>query len=868
MTYQPAGDEFLVNGPTAGDQRNPSVTRLANGNVLAVYATPTNINNDHWGIQGQLFDPAGNKIGSFFWITALTLRPQSDPDVAALPNGGFALSWNYSTLDSLVTYAAIFDAAGTKVAGDFTIDSRPYFIGEESEIVGLANGSAAIVWSNAFSGDPAVSGAILAPNGVMTNFSVATNAGGTQSDPNIASLTGGNFVVTWRDTSGVGGDADGGAIKGQIFDVTGAKVGGELLVNTTTVGDQSNPFVAALPSGGFVVVWESPAGDRGQIFNSSGNKVGGEFVVAEAGVIGARSDGGFTITYGGPDGDGSGVFVQQYGANGAAIGGPLAVNSVTGGGQIRPDVSAVGNDLFIVWQDDSGVGGDSSGTGIKGRVFTSLTSGTEGEDIFTGTSGTDEFQGLGANDSFYLQQGGNDRALGNDGNDIFYFGNAYTAADQVDGGPGNDRLILQGRYGNLQLNALSLVNVETILLLTASNNAFGGAGPNSTFYGITSVDSTVAAGSTMTVDGRQLAANEYLTFNGSAETDGAFFLYGGASADALTGGAGRDTLDGGGANDTMAGGANDDIYFVDHPADVVLEAVGGGGFDAVHTRVNYGLRAGQEIEQLAATGLGLGQAIALTGNEFSQSLITGSGNDDLNGGGGADFLTSYAGNDRLNGGTGIDVMTGGAGSDIYFVDNIGDVVVELAGEGSDSVYASATYQLSGGAAVELLATTGLAPGQAITLFGNDFAQSVIGATGDDTLFGFGGSDSIVGNEGNDTIDGGAGDDGLRGGAGADIFQFTSVSDSTGAGDNIFDFVSGTDTIDLSLIDANTDVEGNHAFTFIGTNAFSGTAGELRVESSGGLVNVLGDVDGDGVADLIIHLYNTGGVTPVASDFVL
>jgi Ca2+-binding RTX toxin-like protein len=280
------------------------------------------------------------------------------------------------------------------------------------------------------------------------------------------------------------------------------------------------------------------------------------------------------------------------------------------------------------------------------------------------------------------------------------------------------------------------------------------------------------------------------------------------------------------------------------------------------------LRAGQEIEQLAATGLGLGQSIALTGNEFSQSLISGSGNDDLNGGGGADFLTANAGNDRLNGGTGIDVMTGGAGNDIYFVDNIGDVVVELAGEGSDSVYASATYQLSGGAAVELLATTGLAPGQAITLFGNDFAQSVIGATGDDTLFGFGGNDSIVGNEGNDTLDGGAGDDGLRGGAGADVFQFTSVADSTGAGDNIFDFLTTVDKIDLSLIDANTNVEGNHAFTYIGTNAFSGTAGELRVESSGGLVNVLGDVNGDGVADLIIHLYNTGGVPPLASDFVL
>ena len=615
--------------------------------------------------------------------------------------------------------------------------------------------------------------------------------------------------------------------------------------------------------------WDLPGGDRGQIFDANGNKVGGEFAVAGAGPIGVRTDGGFAVTFSSDaDGSGNGVVVQQYAADGTPIGGPVPVNTATNNSQILPDVAVVNNDLFIVWQDDSGVGGDNSGTGIKGRVFTSLVSGTEGQDQLTGTAGNDEFQGLGDNDTFLLQQGGNDLALGNDGDDTFYFGNTYTADDRVDGGAGNDRLVLQGQYGNLQLNAPSLVNVETILLLTAANAAFGGAGANPTFYSITSADANLAGGSSLAVDGRQLAANEYLNFNGSAESDGAFFLYGGAAADSLTGGAGRDTLDGGAGNDTLAGGGNDDIYFVDHPGDVVLEAVGGGGFDAVYAGINYVLRAGSEIEQLAATGLALGQAIDLTGNEFAQSLISGSGHDALNGGGGADFLTANAGNDILNGGTGIDYMDGGAGDDIYYVDDVFDTVIEHAGGGNDSVYASATYQLSGGAQVELLATTGLALGQAITLFGNDFAQSIIGATGNDILYGFGGADSIVGNEGNDTLDGGGGNDVLRGGLGLDIFQFSSVSDSTGAGDAVLDFLNAVDKIDLSLIDANVNVPGNHAFTYIGTSAFSNVAGQLRVELSGGLVNVLGDVDGDGLADLIIHLYNTGGLVPTAGDFVL
>jgi Ca2+-binding RTX toxin-like protein len=851
MAYQPLTGEILVNGPTASNQTEPSVARLSDGRIVAVYATPSNINHDQWGIQAQYFDAAGNKIGNFFWITQPSLRQQSDPDVTALPGGGFALARLQGTSSGPILTVTYYSSTGSASGDIFAGSDLPFPINTsiaEPQITALSDTSVAVVWVSD-QGDPSIRGVIVGSNAQTQEFTVATNAGGVQTAPQLATLSNGNFVVTWTDTSGVGGDVD-GAIKAQIFSPTGVKIGGELLVNTTIVGAQDHPYVAAFPSGGFVAVWDSPAGDRGQIFDSAGNKVGSEFAVAGTGPISVRADGRFVVTYVDSDASGSGVFGQEYDSNGSPLGGPFAINVVTDGNQILPATAALGNDdIFVAWQDDSGTGGDSSGTGIKARVFTDDTNGTEGDDTFIGTAGNDSFNGLG-------------------GNDTFYFGNRFNNADEVDGGPGNDRLILQGQYANLQLTAANLANVETILLLTASNNAFGGAGATPTNYRITTVDANVAPGTFMMVDGRQLGANERLTFNGSAENNGAFFLYGGAAIDTLTGGLGRDTLDGGAGNDTLAGGGNDDIYFVDHPADVVLEAVGGGGFDAVYTRVNYVLRAGQEIEQLAATGLGLGQAIALTGNEFSQSLISGSGNDDLNGGGGADFLTANAGNDRLNGGTGIDVMTGGAGNDIYFVDNIGDVIVELAGEGSDSVYASATYQLSGGAAVELLATTGLAPGQAITLFGNDFAQSVIGATGDDILYGFGGADSLVGNEGADRLDGGAGDDGLRGDAGADVFQFTSVADSTGAGDNIFDFVSGTDRIDLSLIDANTDVEGNHAFTFIGSSAFSGTAGELRVESSGGLVNVLGDVDGDGSADLIIHLYNTGGATPVATDFVL
>ena len=127
---------------------------------------------------------------------------------------------------------------------------------------------------------------------------------------------------------------------------------------------------------------------------------------------------------------------------------------------------------------------------------------------------------------------------------------------------------------------------------------------------------------------------------------------GGSGDDTIIGNSFNNILNGGIGADSLTGGAGNDTYVVDSIGDVVTEAAGQ-GVDTVIASTHY--RLAENVENLTLTGSADLQAY---------------GNSDAN------TLTGNAGNDLLNGEGGADTMLGGAGNDVYFVDNIGDQVVE------------------------------------------------------------------------------------------------------------------------------------------------------------------------------------------------
>ena len=164
----------------------------------------------------------------------------------------------------------------------------------------------------------------------------------------------------------------------------------------------------------------------------------------------------------------------------------------------------------------------------------------------------------------------------------------------------------------------------------------------------------------------------------------------------------------------------------------------------------------------------------------------------------------------------------------------------------------------------------LSPGTAdhwkVSGLGGDDKITTLG--GNDTIDGGTGRDTVNAGNGNDFIIGGGGADKLTGSAGNDTFVFKAVADSAkGASDVITDFTHGADKMDLSAIDANTKLTGNNAFSFLNEAAFTGHAGELRVDHSDPAKTVaLGDVNGDKVGDFSIIL--TGHIDLTGTDFFL
>jgi trimeric autotransporter adhesin len=386
---------------------------------------------------------------------------------------------------------------------------------------------------------------------------------------------------------------------------------------------------------------------------------------------------------------------------------------------------------------------------------------------------------------------GSDTLIGNGGNDAIYSENGV---DSLDGGAGTDTL-WNANWGHITED-IDFDNSDGLVTI-----------PDGTVVNGFEAFRNIILGS---------GNDFYSNVNGQHES--------------VTFGAGDDTVAAGLGFDTLAGGEGTDYLIVNYsatsgnPVTMTIDANGSGKVDQYYNIANF-----TNFEHFNVTG-----------GSSNDVLRGGSIGDTLSGGNGNDQLIGNDGDDILDGGNGNDTLTGGAGNDTLYVNSSSDVIIELANGGTDHVFASYNYTLSG--QLEYLTLTGTA------LIGTGDAKANM-ISGNEL------NNSLNGGEGNDTLVGNAGSDCLQGGTGDDVYIVTDDLDQiielpNGGTDRVETSISytlGANLENLTLIDSlNIDGTGNSADNVIigntGNNLITGLEGADTITGGEGADTMLG---GDG-----------------------
>ena len=389
----------------------------------------------------------------------------------------------------------------------------------------------------------------------------------------------------------------------------------------------------------------------------------------------------------------------------------------------------------------NGLGNVLTGSAIANRLYGLGGSDTidagSGNDWLDGGSGADALSGGTGDDAYWIDDAGDQviEAAGEGADKVF------SSLFRTDLGSNVENLELIGSavsgYGN-GLNNMITGNAGDNALygLDGNDRLDGGLGADrlsggngdDTYYVDNIGDRALeafASGGTDTVHSAVSFSLAYqhierLFLTGTADIDAT----GNSLANTLVGNGGANLIDGGAGVDVMNGGAGNDVYIVDETGDTVIEVRFGGWNDVVRSSATFYISNAYEIETLVLTGT---------------AAINGYGNEQVN------RIEGNSNNNVLNGGGAADTLVGKGGNDTYYVDSLGETVIEAAGEGIDTVYSSVRFSAFG-QAIENVFLTGTA---SIDAAGNELDNRLYGNSGNNVLDGWYGNDVMVGGAGDD-----------------------------------------------------------------------------------------------------------------------
>ena len=786
----PIDDSFVsrLNITTSGEQQNPVVTGLPNGNFVVVWADRAGNDGSEGGIFAQIYTSQFETVGAEFIINSYTDYWQTRPEVSSTSSGDFLVTWAEG---NGYLSAQFFNQSGAQIGEQFNM--RPGW-NHHADIAVSADGG---FWVSGNVAQDAIYIKKISSDGIDLIADVKIDRDVFQADPTITILQDQRVLVTWNEESETGSND----IYAQLVSDSGVLLGEAFLINQNTNNNQLGQEVTALADGGFAITWQSENQDGdgyGIIVRQFDNELIGtdEIIVNEITLgdqtdptITADSEGGFLVGW--TDNihiNGGAVYAQRFDTAANKIGSNIHLNDdgvIDLNNSKDVEIAELQDGSFVAaWDAWSGtrdiyarkIADEEVQPILPGHTFS--VKALNGKYLIDGVVAPNLELISGRTYEFDLS----DPTLITHPLKFKEGGSLFEGSVRYDGTLGVDQVVTLtvpsmtdgvGLMSYYCTNHSGMGNDIEIKF----NNIFG-TNTDDVLTGLSGSDWIEGINGDDTIDGS--TGQDHVDGGEGHDT-----LFGGADNDTLNGSDGDDTIDGGSGNDTLDGGAGDDVYeyWGYEGFDVISET---SGFDTIVFKEAHNENAGwgspfQEGDDLVyVAGNGISgfrvtdhfsdpdKSIELFEYELSGYSVLVRNSDQ-------EIVDPFGNYDELLVGTvGNDTIIGAAG------DNI--IHDEIYGYGGDDTIDNS---VGGKSWIEA----------------GDGDDVVTGGASEDRIRGQGGDDKLSGNDGNDYLFGGAGDDTLDGGAGDD-----TIND--GAGTDIINGGDGTDTLLRNLSDDYSD----YAFT--------------------------------------------------------
>jgi Ca2+-binding RTX toxin-like protein len=614
--------DFAVNTTTSRQQDDPQITALAAGGFVVTWESDDTAYTTGSCIRARVFNAAGTPLGNDFIVNSLALGSHYAPDIAALNDGRFVVTWeSRGSATGGEIRAKLFNADGTSASDEFVVNQATdrYEAGPTVQV--LDDGKLLFTWTYTLetSLQSFITSTIFDPGIVPINGTAGNDSiNGTLAGDSINGLAGNDSIYgkAGRDIlnggdgndylyGGKGADAHNGGAGYDFarYDDSSGSVSASLSYPVYNTGEAAGDTYSGIEGLVGSIYGDYLVGDTAAnyIFGLSGNDWidgmgGSDNLYGDAGDDHMISRAGVQVLRGG---DGFDFARYDYATAGvtAALYNP-ALNNGDAAGDVYDSIE-----------------------GLVGGAYADYLYGNSAANALYGVGGDDWLDGL----------GGYDILVGGDGNDNLV---SRAGAQYFDGGAGFDYVRYETSNGG-------------VAVVLYSSNYNTGEAKGDTYIGIEGVVGSL--------------------YDDAIYGDGASnYLFGSNGNDTLDGVGGRDYLYGGDGNDSLISRAGAEAFDGGAGADLVRYVYATAALVAslANSALNTGEAEGDTyvgVENL----LGSGFDDYLYGDSAANTIYGGAGNDWLVGSAGGDTLTGEAGNDKLVGGIGRDGLTGGAGSDTF-----------------------------------------------------------------------------------------------------------------------------------------------------------------------------------------------------------